>query len=81
MENEGTGEQREAQLRAAYRAASERLADEINNAMMIIAIRLDLLRRNIHSRDEKALNGWIDDIAKALHRIKTALAEHAKVST
>ena len=78
MQNDSTGDQREAQLRAAFRAASERLADEVNNAMMIIAIRLDLLRRNLNSRDEKMLSGWLDDIATALQRIKTAIAEHAK---
>jgi len=78
MENDKSRDQREEQLRAAYRAASERLRDEVNNAMMIVSIRLDLLRRNLHSRDEKMLNGWIEEIAQALQRIKIALAEYSR---
>ena len=78
MENDKSRDQREGQLRAAYRAASERLRDEVNNAMMIVSIRLDLLRRNLHSRDEKMLNGWIEEIAQALQRIKNALAEYSR---
>lgn len=76
VENDKSRDQ-EAQLRAAYRAASEILRDQINNAMMIITLRLDLLRRNINSRDEKMLNGWIEEIAEALKRIKNALAEYS----
>lgn len=78
MQNGDSGDKIEAQLRAAFRAATERLSDEINNASQIIAIRLDLLRRNLNSRDEKSLNQWIDEIKDALRRIKVALEEHAK---
>jgi len=78
MENDQSQDKSAGQLRAAYRAASDRLRDEVNNAMMIISIRLDLLRRNLNSRDEKMLNGWIDEIALALQRIKFALSEHAR---
>ena len=78
MENAKASSKPDAELRAAYRAAAERLADEINNAMMIIAIRLDLLRRNLNSRDEKMLQRWMDEIAEALLRIKTALMEHGR---
>ena len=78
MENDQSRDQSAGQLRAAYRAASDRLRDEVNNAMMIISIRLDLLRRNLNSRDEKMLNTWIDEIAQALQRIKYALSEHTR---
>lgn len=78
MQNDESREQLETRLRAAYRSASERLRDEINNAMMIVSIRLDLLRRNLNSRDEKMLTGWIEEIAQVLQRIKKALAEHSR---
>lgn len=78
MENDQSRDQNAGQLRAAYRAASDHLRDEVNNAMMIISIRIDLLRRNLNSRDEKMLSGWIDEIAQALQRIKIALSDHAR---
>lgn len=76
MQSSESSKEIEARLRAAFRAASERLSDEINNATQIIAIRLDLLRRNLNSRDETLLNQWIDEIAVALKRIKAALDKH-----
>jgi hypothetical protein len=78
MQDDQSPEQLEAKLRVAFGAASERLAAEVNNATQIIATRLDLLRRNLNSRDEKQLNQWIEDIATALKRIKSALEEHMK---